>query len=175
MLCGQAEEWSDEVFASIRAKYASAGSTLTEGTAFMTLRTERTEHTYCEINGFSSANIGSSPLLEQNQNIGETIQNVLADFAGEKTDMIFTSANGTWFDDVEKKAISGALGDISLTAPKKIFGEALGSSYMLSAVLASASLKLGSFDGQKCTSAIVTGFDMSGNYFAVRLTAVNGS
>jgi hypothetical protein len=84
--------------------------------------------------------------------------------------VIFTAANGTWFDAVEAGCIKEVFADIPSFAPKAVFGETLGSSYMLSVCLAAAALKKGSFRGRACGSVIVTGFDMTGNYMAVRLT-----
>jgi 3-hydroxyacyl-[acyl-carrier-protein] dehydratase len=87
-------------------------------------------------------------------------------------DVIFTAANGTWFDAVEAGCIKEVFAYIPSFAPKAVFGETLGSSYMLSVCLAAAALKKGSFRGRACGSVIVTGFDMTGNYMAVRLTGV---
>jgi 3-oxoacyl-(acyl-carrier-protein) synthase len=91
--------------------------------------------------------------------------------------VVFTSENGTYFDEIEKEALAKALGTEAVyAAPKKLFGETLGSSYMLGVALAAASLKKGSIPKgiasgtAECLRRIlVTGLDTAGNYCCMLL------
>ncbi|WP_295154412.1 beta-ketoacyl synthase chain length factor [uncultured Ruminococcus sp.] len=170
MLCGETEEWSEELLNSFAGRDTVTGCTFSEGAAFGK-GTEMTDLTYCEISGFSSANLGLCPLLEKSVDIKESLKKVYRQLS-YSADIIFTAANGTWFDDAEADSIRDIFGDIPLYAPKKLFGESFGCSYMLSVCLAAAAIKNGSFKGTPCSSVIVSGFDMAGNYIAVKLTGV---
>ena len=169
MLCGETDEWSEELIRSFDVKTAAEGAALSEGAAFAVLGTVKTESTYCEVDGFSSASLGCCPLLEKSEDIGEVITEVLSDIKSG-ADIIFTAANGTRFDSAEAGSIGKVFVDIPMFAPKTVFGECLGSSYMLSVCLAASALKRGTFRGRACSSVIVTGFDITGNYLAVKLT-----
>ena len=171
MLCGETEEWSEELIASFNSKEASSGAVISEGSAFAVLGTEKNGCTYCKVSDHSSAALGACPLLDEREDIASVIKEVLSDMP-RNADVIFTAANGTWFDAVEAGCINEVFADIPSFVPKAVFGETLGSSYMLSVCLAAAALKNGSFRGRACVSVIVTGFDMTGNYMAVRLTGV---
>lgn len=172
MLCGETEEWSEELKASFNAKKAANGAVISEGSAFAVLGTEKNNSTYCKVSDHSSAALGFCPLLYVKEDIAAVIKEVLSDMP-QNADVIFTAANGTWFDAVEAGCIKEVFADTSSFSPKAVFGETLGSSYMLSVCLAAAALKNGSFKGRACRSVIVTGFDMTGNYMAVRLTGVS--
>ncbi|MBR1383323.1 MAG: hypothetical protein IJ555_05860 [Ruminococcus sp.] len=175
MLCGQVEEWSAELFSSIKSRQACAGSTLTEGAGFLTLRTELTDSSCCEVIGHSSVNIGACPLIERSEGISKDLSAVLDDLSSDRPDIVFTAENGTWFDKAECRSVKAVFGEIPTASPKKLFGEALGSSYLLSVSLAAAALKRGAFRDKKCRIAVVTGFDMAGNYSAVKLSAIDRS
>ena len=171
ILCGETEEWSEELKASFNAKKAANGAVISEGSAFAVLGTEKNNSTYCKVSDHSSAALGFCPLLYVKEDIAAVIKEVLSDMP-QNADVIFTAANGTWFDAVEAGCIKEVFADTPSFSPKTVFGETLGSSYMLSVCLAAAALKNGSFKGRACRSVIVTGFDMTGNYMAVRLTGV---
>ena len=164
ILCGQVEEWSDELIASFGDNEACKGVRFAEGSAFAVLRTTVTDKTYCEVISSSSVNLGFNPLLEKNDSVTGMIAEALKGYDDE---VIYTTANGTWFDERELEAVKRAMGDVVCISPKETYGEALGSSFMLSVVQAAVDLR-----DRKYKSAVVTGFDMSGNYMAVRLSAL---
>ena len=73
ILCGETEEWSEELLRSFAGRDTVTGCTFSEGAAFAVLGTEMTDFTYCEISGFSSANLGLCPLLEKSDDIKESL------------------------------------------------------------------------------------------------------
>lgn len=163
---GSVEEYFPPLYESLSSFEALSGAELSEGAAMLMLRRERTGNTYCEVCGFGSVSLGKSPYLHVLGDKSQRIADVLRRF--ETPDMIFTAANGTYFDAIEKKAIDAVFPNTKTFAPKKLFGETLGCGYSMNVAYAAAAIKSG-----KYRTALVTGADMIGNYCAVYLKAVD--
>jgi 3-oxoacyl-[acyl-carrier-protein] synthase II len=174
IFCGSVEEYSEELFRSLRSSGILADTEISEGTVIMTVRSEKTDNAYCKAVGFASAALPMYPYVHKldgscTADISETVSSLCKD---KMPDVIFTSANGTYFDEIEKKALVSVFGEDAVYAsPKKLFGETLGSGYMLSTALAAACLKTGRIpdsisEGRtdNVGSILVTGTDTAGNY-----------
>ncbi len=174
ILCGSVEEYSGELFDSIKTLKTAAGSDISEGTAVFTVRAEKSLNTYCKVSDFSSALLPVYPLTASaDKQCSKLIAKAVSEICGDKVpDAVFTAANGTYFDSIEKEAMDSVFENRTVYAyPKRLFGETLGSGYMLSAALAAAVLKTGkvsdnfadkSLDSVK--TILVTGTDTAGNY-----------
>lgn len=179
ILCGAEEEYSEELFKAIQNKVCGNGIDISEGTVLMTLRSEKTENAYCRVSGFSSASLPVYPYVHRaDDSCSDIIGEAITELCGNKApDVVFTTANGTYFDAVEKKAVDRVLGaDAICASPKKIFGEALGSGYMLSTAFAAACLREKNIPYAVCgnsisdiSSILVTGLDTAGNYCCMLL------
>ena len=175
------EEYSSELFDSMSTLENARGSDISEGTVIFAVRPEKSSGSYCRVSAFSSVLLPVYPLTEFADKQGSVLmEGALSEICGENTpDMVFTSANGTYFDNIEKTAIDNVFSGRTVYAyPKRLFGETLGSGYMLSAALASAVLKTGrssesfadrALDGIR--SILVTGIDAAGNYCCMLLEA----
>jgi 3-oxoacyl-(acyl-carrier-protein) synthase len=179
IFCGSVEEYSEELFRSLKAGDILADTDISEGTVMMTVRAEQAEHAYCKAVGFASAALPAYPYVHKiDGSCAADISRVVSRLCGEKKpDVVFTSENGTYFDAMEKEALKKVLETETVyAAPKKLFGETLGSSYMLGVALAAASLKEGNLPKGiasgtvECLKRIlVTGLDTAGNYCCMLL------
>ncbi len=179
ILCGSVEEYSEELFGSVMSYEAAQGCEVCEGTAIMALRAEKSGRSYCEVSDTASLSLPQYPYIHRLDD--KCIQMIYDTVSGSFPvipDAVFTSENGTYFDNIERRALEMAFGSNTLyAAPKKLFGETLGSGYMLSAALACAALKQGKLPAvlgkkENVGSILVTGTDTVGNYCCVLLKAV---
>lgn len=177
---GSVEEYSEELFKSVSSYEAAQGCELSEGTAIMALKAEKNGSSYCEVSDFASVSLSEYPYVHRlDESCAEMITNTIGRFSSDAPDVVFTSENGTYFDSIERCALKKVFaGDTVFAAPKKLFGETLGSGYMLSTALASVVLKqrkLPAALGKKenVSSILVTGIDTVGNYCCVLLKAVD--
>ena len=82
----------------------------------------------------------------------------------KRPEMVITSANGSYFDNIEAETIQEAYGDVSTYAAKQLFGETFAAGLVQNMILGATLLKEGEFE-----SIVATGLDLHGNYIAVRL------
>lgn len=179
ILSGSVEEYSEELFNSVMSYEAAQGCEISEGTAIMALRSEKSGRSYCEVSGTASFSLPFYPYVHKldDKCIGMIYDTVSRSFS-VPPDVVFTSENGTYFDNMERRALEMVFGSDTLyAAPKKLFGETLGSGYMLSVALACAVLKQGKLPDilgvkENIGSVLVTGIDTVGNYCCVLLKTV---
>lgn len=176
---GSVEEYSEELFKSISSYEAAQGCEISEGTAIMTLRAEKNESSYCEVADFASVSLPEYPYVHKlDESCVDIISEAVSRFSSSAPDVIFTSENGTYFDNIERCALEKVFADnLVYAVPKKLFGETLGSGYMLSTALASVVLKQKKLPTalgikENVSSILVTGIDTVGNYCCVLLKAV---
>jgi 3-oxoacyl-(acyl-carrier-protein) synthase len=159
ILCGSVEEYNPDLYSELRELETLKGCDLSEGAAMFVLSKEKTEKTLCAVTGFSSASLGKSPLLHRlEEKSGEIISDILKKY-DNTPDAVFTAANGTYFDDIESKAIKSVFPEAELVSPKNWAGETLGCGYMMNVMFAAAAVNCG-----KYSKVLVTGVDLIGNY-----------
>lgn len=176
ILTGSVEEYSEELTASLKSAGIIDGCEISEGAAVMTLSANETVQHYCKITSFGSVSLGQYPYVHRTDG-GAAISamtEVIRSVCGEKIpDMVFTSENGSYFDEYERKAVNDIWdGTIQCYAPKKLFGESLGCGYALSIALAAVSLRIGKApriadniaSDNDLKSILVSGIDTVGNY-----------
>lgn len=181
ILCGSVEEYCQELFDSVNSLDAASGSDISEGTVILTVRGEKSADSYCGVSDFSSVLLPVYPLTDKaDKKCIKLIADALSGISCKTIpDMVFTSANGTYFDEMEREAMDSVFGNKTVYAyPKKLFGETLGSGYMMSAALAAAVTKTGrasdSFADRTVDTVktvLVTGIDVAGNYCCMLLEA----
>ena len=167
ILAGSAEAYFPPLFESVMARETAAGCDLSEGAAMAVLSSTRTSDTWCEVGKSAGMNLGTSPLLERMTDLPEAeyrMEDTLRHFG--EPELLYTGENGTWFDETERQVIRRVFPHTGLKHPKRLFGETLGASFMMSVVLAAAEIRLG-----MCRRALVSGMDMIGNYLCVELKA----
>lgn len=180
IFCGSVEEYSEELFGSLEASGILSNSEISEGTVIMTVRAEKTNNAYCKASGFASCSLPAYPYVHRldggcAEDISAAARSIYAACGNKSPDVVFTSANGSYFDEIERNALCAVFGEeTAYASPKKLFGEALGSGYMLSTALAAVSLKAGRIPDGICDrpteslyglkNILVTGTDPAGNY-----------
>lgn len=176
IFAGSVEEYSEELTASVKSAGIIGDREISEGAAIMALSADETVPHYCKITSFGSASLGRYPYVHRTDSKSaiSAMTEVIRSVCGEKIpDMVFTSENGSYFDEYERKAVNDILGEkIQYYAPKKLFGESLGCGYALSIALAAVSLKIGkapnsaerSTADNDLKSILVSGIDTVGNY-----------
>lgn len=176
---GSVEEYSEELFNAVSSYETAKGCELSEGTAIMTLNSEKNERSYCSVSGFAIVSLSEYPYIHKlDESCSGIISDTVSQLCSDAPDAVFTAENGTYFDSIERNALRKVFADRTVyTAPKKLFGETLGSGYMLSAALAAVVLKHGNLPAvlgakEAVRSILVTGIDTAGNYCCALLNAV---
>ena len=167
ILCGAVEEYNQALYDELGRLETLKGVELSEGTAMMMLTREKTEKSLCAVTGFSSSSLGKSPLLHRLDGAASDIIAEIPKKNETAPDAVFTAANGTYFDDIESKAIKTIFPETELVSPKKWAGETLGCGYMMNTAFAAAAISSGKYG-----KVLVTGVDMIGNYCTAILERV---
>lgn len=179
VICGAIDEWNEDLRISIGAAGQISGEKATDGASMLVLSAKENDKTYCRITAFSSVGLSVYPYIksiEENEreevlsDMVETLTELSEDFL---PNVILTTANGSDFDELEKKAISLAFGEnILQIEPKCFFGESFAAGYFENAALGAAMIKHEKLQGKnEIRYIIATGIDVHGNYLAVRLEA----
>lgn len=180
ILCGSVEEYFGDLADAVMLTDAAKGCEISEGAAVLTVSSEKNNGTYCKAAMFGSSSFDQCPLLYKitAAEAENTIDPALKMLGTNSPDIVFSCANGTYFDDIEMNILKKFFPDSVFYSPKRLFGETLGCGYMLSITLAAAALKgqelsfLGSPVIPAVNSIAVTGIDMAGNYLCTLLEAV---
>ena len=165
ILTGSVEEYYPALYEAFDTFEAARGCDLSECAAMAVLSGERTENSYCRIGRFAGVNLGKNPCLHCLADAAGTrkrIADVFRPFS--KPDIVFTAANGTWFDREEAQAVEEVFPSVPIYRPKELFGETLGCGYMMNVLLGACAIRNGKYD-----HVLVSGMDMIGNYCCVML------
>ncbi len=165
IVTGSVEEYFKPLYDSIVSFDAAKGAELAEGAAMLIMRSERTEKTFCEVCANAGISLGANPYIHRLEGVSERIAGVLRKHT--VPDIIFTAANGTYFDEMEDTAIKQVFPDTAVYEPKKEYGESLGCGFALSTAFAAEAIRDGKYG-----AVLVAGVDMVGNYCTVMLKAV---
>ncbi len=180
ILCGSVEEYFNELVDSIMLSAAAQGCEISEGAAVLTVSAEKSDRTYCKAATFGSSSFEECPYLHEMsaEEAEEVISSAIKQLGTDSPDIVFTCANGTYFDSIEQETLSKIFPQSIFYSPKKLFGETLGSGYMMNISLAAAVLRKQKLPLSsemlsfpiKCIA--VTGVDMAGNYLCALLEVV---
>lgn len=181
---GAIEEYCGELFSSINRNPYAENITINESSTTFLLQAglSSSEQYYCKIGACIECDLGGYPLIEQIdcKEAELTMKQALEGLLEKNTlsiDAVFTSANGSYFDETEQSVLSALLPDcFYVSGTKRIFGETLGSSFCLNVAVAALCLKhnrilpaLHNSDNHPVRTVLVTGYDPIGNYMAMIL------
>lgn len=194
ILAGSVEEYSRELFASLQRNPCADGARIEEGTVVFCL--ERGQGGYATLVHTVSAGLPCFPLISYapEEGCGQIKEAVLACLAGafpdagpeaavKEIDAVFTSANGTYFDMIEQKALSGLFAkDKIVDGVKAVTGETMGSGLSMNVAAAALCLSHGfvprglQADGKSIKNihrVLAVGYDVAGNYSCCILEGCN--
>lgn len=181
---GAVEEYCKDLFASIHRNPFSNHTKISECSTSFLLRSGSftSDQYYCKIGPSIQADLGGYPLIEQIhcKDAQITIKHALQELIHKSStpiDLVFTSTNGTYFDEIEHSILSDLLPCCSYVENvKKLFGETLGSSFCLNVAISALCLKhnciptqLQASKSKSVQTILVTGYDPVGNYMAMIL------
>lgn len=181
MIVGAQEEYCEEVFKAVDMLRMYHKSQLAECSAAMYLSCHLTEYSYASVLTSGSVALESSPFLSNGVSISEDVfSEILSDIVKmESPDVIFGIGTQLEFGNQEKLAFEKILPDIPyISSVRTVFGETLGSSFLLNAAFASVCLKKqeNPFENNKqIKSILATGIDVQGNYMYVLLKSIERS
>lgn len=164
IFCGAIEEYTDELNVAIKS-CGFLHDDVSEGAAVLIL-SANANNSYCRLTKFSSASSSVFPYihkLDVNE-ATEVLLNVLS--AYDAPEIILTQANGSYFDETERRALKKIFKDAEFIDAKKFFGETVGCGYMLNVALGAAFI-----NASRCKSLLATGIDVHGNYLTALLEA----
>lgn len=182
VLSGSVEERCPEVTNAFKLNEVSKNVRTNEG-AISFLLTLSDHEAYCRLVDYLECSIISYPMTDEVEmtQAGERIEQLATNLAARHhIDVFFSSANGSYFDDIELTAVQKSLSGncIFVNQVKKIFGETLGSAFNLNVMVAAMCMKNGYLPIQLDTEqrrvkcALVSGYDISGNYTLVVLKQI---
>jgi len=173
IFAGAVEEYSADLFASLRNNEYAKNIDVREATVVFALEKENAKDSYCKIGNSASGGLSAYPLIKNadcGKSRGIIERTVKACVARLKPDTVYTSANGGYFDEVEQSVIEELFPEAqTIKNIKRLFGETMGSSFSLN--IAAAAL---SFDGSTRENILVTGYDPIGNYHCIMLERQGG-
>ncbi|MDR2560142.1 MAG: hypothetical protein LBC86_11475 [Oscillospiraceae bacterium] len=164
IFAGAVEEYSTDLFASLRNNEYAKNVDIREATVVFVIQKEKeAEKAYCSVGNSASGGLSAYPLIKQvNCDKSRAIIEctVKACVSGISVDAVYTSANGSYFDEIEQSVIEKIFPGAEIISNIKIcFGETMGSSFSLNAAAAALSFK----DTNR-KNILVTGVDPIGNY-----------
>ena len=163
-LCGGVEEYLGELSEALALTGELPEKTMADGAGMLLLSREEGEDDYGAVTQIGSCTLPRSPYLYR-LDAGEARPMLLRTLRGiNRPELVITSANGSYFDDIEANAIHEAYGDVRTYAAKQLFGETFSAGLIQNVALAAALLKAGDF-----RDIVATGIDLHGNYAAARL------
>ncbi|MDR1472882.1 MAG: hypothetical protein LBS75_10215 [Synergistaceae bacterium] len=179
VFAGAVEEYDEDLFASLGKNEIASEICVNEATVVFYLG-RRNEASYCVVGESSSAALRGYPLVKR---LGEaeseramrlSLRECLDKNGG--ADVVISSANGSYFDSIEARAIEAeAPGAGVADAVKRFFGETMGSAFLIAAAAGSLCLRERRFaEGlgivRDLDKILVTGYDPIGNYNCVVLS-----
>ena len=180
IFAGAVEEYSRDLWDSLGKNEVASDLSINEATVVMTLEPAGEKAAYCSLgNGTSAALRGFPPVKKIDPASMQAMQRALSQCAEKNreagdVDVVFSSAGGSYFDEIEAQAISEAL-PRAFVVPgvKGFFGETLGCAFCLNVATAAMCIKNkviprsltgGVLYDADFRNILVTGFDPAGNY-----------
>jgi len=177
ILTGSIEEYCEELVTSFKNTELSKNVPIKESAVtFLVKKEENTDKdVYAHLIEIVEGNLGVYPLIDivDEKEAGDMITEMAEEMKQKyQIDTVFTSCNGTYFDEIEKKSLFSVLKDnvVYVNEGKKLLGETLGASFQMNVLLASLCLKNGFLPVQldreerNVHTILVSGYDVSGNY-----------
>ena len=162
IFCGATDEYTEELDTAIKS-CGILQEKISDGAAVLIL-SANAEKSYCRVKKFSSSSLSAYPYIhEVDKNESATVLSEIFSIY-EEPEVILTSCNGSYFDEVEKSVLKEKFKTARLIDAKKYFGETLGGGYILNVALGAAFIEIG-----RCKSLLATGIDVHGNYLTAFL------
>lgn len=181
IIIGAQEEYCEEVFEAVDTLRTYHEPQLAECSTAMYLSCQLTENSYARVLISGSVALESSPFLSDKVFISEDVFfEIMTDVVKhEKPDVIFGTGIQLEFGRQEKSAFEKILTDVPyISSVRTIFGETLGSSFLLNTAFAALCLKKKEnpfADKKSIHSILATGIDVQGNYMYVLLKSAERS
>ena len=179
ILSGAVEEYCEESFQALEGCEAAKGAELAEGCAVLCLENREDGKGYCTLVRSSTTGIPAFPLLCQAEPQESVLQmrELLSEYVEEEPDLVFTCANGTYFDELEREALQNVFpGGTLVNSIKRVTGETVGCGFTMNMAAASMCLGHGYVPGalaggedRPVKKILATGFDTAGNYMCALL------
>lgn len=177
ILSGNVEENCKQLFDSIREAEGSKNIPVKESSvSFLLSEAKENQEAYADYVESIQGDIGGYPLFEQVDE--EAAYDMILDMAKEMKDKysfdaIFTSCNGSYFDQIEKKALTDVFGsDMTyVDNVKALMGDTLGGAYNVNMLVATLCIKHAKLPIQldkkekEVKRILVASYDVSGNYY----------
>lgn len=177
ILTGSTEEYSVDLMESLQRYDQSSGIDVKESSVIVLLtEVSKSKNTYAHYLGSITGDLGGYPVIDLVD--GNLAYETITDMAKEmqekyQFDTIFTSSNGSYFDEIENKALTDVFGQnmTYVHNVKRIVGETLGCAYNMNMFFASLCIKHGKlpvmFDKneKQVKTVLVCSYDLSGNYY----------
>ena len=166
MIIGAQEEYCPEMFEAVEHCRASHAIQLAEGSIAFLVSAKPDKNCYAELTDSKSYALTATPVFDSSVSIPDSAVSL-----AEKPDVIFGIGEQLPFGEAEKKLFSEAFPDAVYSGvARSLFGETMGSSFLLNAACAAVCLKKGIAPaGADARTVLVTGADMQGNYMQVLL------
>jgi hypothetical protein len=181
LFVGAVEEYSRDLWDSLKKNEYSTGLVINEAAVVMTLEPAGDKPAYCALgNGASAALQGFPAIKKIDPDLSMRAMSRALSQCIEKNrdagdvDVVFSAAAGSYFDEVEARALAEALPrSIIVPGVKEFFGETLGCAFCLNAATAAMCIKnkaippviaMGVPYDADFRNILVTGFDPAGNY-----------
>ena len=162
IFCGATDEYTEELDTAIKS-CGILQEKISDGAPVLIL-SANAEKSYCRVKKFSSSSLSAYPYIhEVDKNESATVLSEIFSIY-EEPEVILTSCNGSYFDEVEKSVLKEKFKTARLIDAKKYFGETLGGGYILNVALGAAFIEIG-----RCKSLLATGIDVHGNYLTAFL------
>ncbi|MDR1979211.1 MAG: hypothetical protein LBQ42_10815 [Synergistaceae bacterium] len=188
IFAGAVEEYSQDLWHSLEKNEVASGVEINEATVVFVLEQvdEGTHDAYCVLGAGASVGLSGFPLITMIDPAmtKRTIKLALRDCVEKNKDKgdidaVFSSSNGSYFDEVEERAIEEELPrSLIVSGVKGFLGETMGCAFSLNVAAAALCLKNrsiplsltrgGSYDAD-FRNLLVTGFDPAGNYHCLAL------
>lgn len=184
ILSGAIEEYCKELHDALGINETSKNIFITEGAvAFLLKNVDNASDTYCNIIDFSECNINKYPVTDiiNDDKVSEKIRRIMEKLINKyDIDAFFSSCNGSYFDNIELNAAQQVLKKdvVYINNVKEFFGETLGTAFNMNVMVAAFCLKNGKLplklnsSQRRIKSALVSGYDISGNYMLTVLEKI---
>ena len=182
ILAGSVEEYCEPVYNALKANPYCTKAEVAEATVSFLLHQDENKEHYCTLLDFCECSLGKYPLIDQidEEDVKVRLKKALSTFLENnsiKVDTVFTVTSGNYFDKIEKDVLKEVLPEdvVVVDKIKEYAGETLGSSFNVALAIGALCMRENKIPekitsdgkgGADMSCALVTGYDVTGNYIA---------